>query len=190
MEHPTVAATINDLGVAQLQRGDVDTAEASFRRSLELRERAYGPDSGFLVGPLQNLSQVMDRRGRWNEAIELLKRAHTLEVASSGSRAPKVAQIVSNLAGAYAEIGRHDEAEAHYRDALSIQHASLGPGASGLGIVLGRGPGRNFPDWHPPSVATGERWGTRRSGPVLAQWAASCAYIRPSLAPACPPPLP
>jgi tetratricopeptide (TPR) repeat protein len=65
-------------GQAALQSGDLDTAEAAFRRVIALT-----PQSG---GAYANLGVIAMRRKDWEYALKLLKKAQTLEPAVAGIR--------------------------------------------------------------------------------------------------------
>lgn len=91
-------------GVQALQAGNLEQAEAAFRRALE-----EDPDS---ARGLHLLGVVLDQRGRHGEAAALIARAVSLE--------PGDAEAFNSLGNALRAAGRLDEAAAAYQDALAL----------------------------------------------------------------------
>jgi TolB-like protein/Tfp pilus assembly protein PilF len=86
--------------------GDMQGAEAAFRKALELNPN-YAPTYQWYAEMLRRLS------GRTTEALELARTAVTLD--------PKSAIIVNDYAEVLESAGRFDEALAHYRLAIEIE---------------------------------------------------------------------
>ena len=116
----------NNLGTVLLQQGDLDPAEAEFRKVV-----AAAPD--FVPGHV-NLAHVLIRQGRPEEAEAALKRAVALE--------PTNPRALSLMASLQLSAGRIAEAEAVARSAVAHDERSAA-GWFTLGQVLekaGRGP--------------------------------------------------
>src|SRR6266446_6808993 len=83
-QHPTAAPQRRDpralfaKGQTALQSGDLDTAEAAFRRVVALDPRAGAAYS--------NLGVIAMRRKEWDRAIALLRKAEKLEPKMTGIR--------------------------------------------------------------------------------------------------------
>ena len=92
-----------NLGVAFYKTGMLDEAAREFRRVAELR--ASEPSAHFFLG------LVALRQARWREAMEALRLA-----AERGGSRPAV---FHNLAFAFEQLGRLDEAEAAYAEAAT-----------------------------------------------------------------------
>jgi tetratricopeptide (TPR) repeat protein len=92
-----------NLGIAFYKTGMLDEAAREFRRVAELR--ATDANAHFFIG------LVALKQARWREAMEALRLA-----AEKGGSRPAV---LHNLALAYEQLGRLDEAEASYAEAAS-----------------------------------------------------------------------
>src|SRR5216117_2047019 len=92
-----------NLGVAFYKTGMLDEAAREFRRVAELR--AGDANALFFLG------LVALKQARWREAMEALRQA-----AEKGGSRPAV---LHNLAYAYEQLGRLDEAEAAYGEAAA-----------------------------------------------------------------------
>ena len=92
-----------NLGVAFYKTGMLDEAAREFRRVAELR--AGDANARFYIG------LVALKQARWREAMEALRLA-----AEKGGSRPAV---LHNLAYAYEQLGRLDEAEAAYGEAAA-----------------------------------------------------------------------
>ncbi len=59
-------------------QGRYAEAELLYKRALEIREKALGPDHPDVANSLNNLASLYDEQGRYGEAEPLLKRALTI----------------------------------------------------------------------------------------------------------------
>jgi tetratricopeptide (TPR) repeat protein len=134
---PDFADAHNNLGTVYQGLRRSEDAEASFRTALEI-------DPGH-EDALAGLAASLDRRGRYQEAFELLEgriaesslelRITAAQILRHMDRSDEAARMLEgslarpdieagsrqrlgfNLADAYDDLGRYDEAFAHYRDA-------------------------------------------------------------------------
>jgi tetratricopeptide (TPR) repeat protein len=113
----------NDLGMALLQKGQVDEAIAHFQKAVEIRAD--------YVRALHNLGAALMQRGRVDEAIAPLQKALELE--------PKYAAAHYTFGTALLKKGRVEEAIAHYQAALEDQPQNVGI-ANNLAWVLATSP--------------------------------------------------
>ncbi len=107
-EHPKVAESWNDLGLAIAGLGDQGTAETYFRRALEVHRRVFGDQHAFTGVILYNLARSRLHQGDSREAEVLLKEASNLRVDLFGPKHPAVAEIYRGLARVYQTRGRED----------------------------------------------------------------------------------
>jgi tetratricopeptide (TPR) repeat protein len=114
--NPECWMAYSNLGVALLQKGQVDEAIASYQKSLEIK-----PDYADAHG---NLGTALLQKGQVDEAIAHYQKA--LEIQ------PQKADAHSNLGNAFLQKGQVDEAIAHCQKALEITpdyadaHSNLG----------------------------------------------------------------
>ena len=112
-KNPTHWFAENNLGVALLQKGELDAAIADFNLALQkvphglkLRKRVY-----------YNLGNALSRKGLIDEAIVQFETALSIE--------PDYADAHHNLANALRRQGRFSEAIAHYEYVLRIEPRSI-----------------------------------------------------------------
>jgi protein O-GlcNAc transferase len=104
-QRPNEAIYYGNLGVAFEKQGDLQQAEAAFRRALELNPNY---SDGF-----NNLGQILQRSGRYDEATRLLTRA--LEIK------PENADAWNNLGVGAMKHFQYELAGSHLLKALSFQ---------------------------------------------------------------------
>lgn len=125
-EHPTVAASLFDLGELRVWQGRLDVAEDLHREALEIRKATLGEDDLVTATSLNGLGVVISERGRYTEAEPLFREALTIREDELGDGDPSVAETIANLAWVLHDDGRYDEAEIQYRRAIAIQRRVLG----------------------------------------------------------------
>ena len=121
-------------------QGSYAEAEPLYRRSLAIKEKAFGPEHPDVALSLNNLALLYDAQGNYAEAELLYRRALTINEKTLGPEHPDVATNLNNLAWLYHNQGDYAEAEALYRlqgdlvdadtlyvQALSIFEGTLGP---------------------------------------------------------------
>ncbi|MET9023142.1 BTAD domain-containing putative transcriptional regulator [Actinopolymorpha sp. NPDC004070] len=112
------AWTLNRLGVAHRERGDLDEARACFQASVEVRRRTS--DRFGEASSLDNLGSVFRMLSRHGDAIDCRQRAIEIQ-REIGDRIGE-AGTLSNLALSYLDMGQLDEAFDALQRALEIQH--------------------------------------------------------------------
>lgn len=114
----TVAATLNELGIAAYSRGDLGDAENYFRWVLAIRE-IISPESLGVATGLNNLGVISYSRGNLVASEGYYKRSLIIRE----KLAPKsldVAQTLNNLGIVASDQGNLATAEAYYRRSLEI----------------------------------------------------------------------
>jgi tetratricopeptide (TPR) repeat protein len=105
----------------------------------EIETTGAKPDD--LAQQLLGLGLAYDCLGRPREAEGPLSRSRDLFTATLGPNHPSTAQAVTNLARIYLHLGRHDEAEPLFVQALKVFEGQESPGTNpgvalnGLGLV-------------------------------------------------------
>ena len=129
----------NDIGglasVAQVRLRN-DEAIALHRRSIELQERAHGPDHPNVARQLDNYSTALQAAGRFDDAEEPLRRSLEIKRATLGPDHRSLGMTHSHL-GSLAEMrGKSELAEQEYARAVEILEAAAGPEHSLTAIAL------------------------------------------------------
>jgi tetratricopeptide (TPR) repeat protein len=136
LEHPGLAASLNNL--ASLLQGTNRLAEAEplMRRALAIGEKSLGPEHPTVAIHLNNLAELLRNTGRIAEAEPLIRRALAIGEKSLGLEHADVASYLDNLARLLKDTNRPAEAEPIYRRALVIFENSCGPDHPGVATVL------------------------------------------------------
>ena len=111
-----------------------DEAEAILRPALEVQRQQHQDD---LVSGTDNyLALVLERKGAFAEASQLLRESVDITARISGSDSPDSAISLHNLAGALIDAGDLGGAEKVDRQVLEIRRKINGPGHPDLGYPL------------------------------------------------------
>jgi tetratricopeptide (TPR) repeat protein len=127
-EASAVAAELHrHLGNLYYRQGEHARAMVDLRRSLELREKALGPEHPSLADPLTGLGLVLNAQGRYEEALGSYQRALAIHQRAYGPEHPLCAIQHSNIATALRLQGKVAEAVTRYGEALTLSERALGP---------------------------------------------------------------
>ena len=119
-DHPSVATSLNNLGLVLQATGRLAEAEPLYRRALAIDEASLGPDHPSVATSLNNLGLVLQATGRLAEAEPLYRRALAIDEASLGPDHPSVATSLNNLGLLLQATGRLAEVEPPMRRAVEI----------------------------------------------------------------------
>ena len=131
-----LAEYLGKWGVVSYLWGKYGEAEKPLTRSLEIREKALGPEHPNVADSLNNLALLYRTQGKYTEADPLYKRALKIWEKALGPEHPNVADSLNNLAGLYHSQGKYTEAEPLYKRALKIGEKALGPDHPHVATVL------------------------------------------------------
>jgi len=120
--------TLNNLAAAHYRQGDMEAAEATFARALELRRELFGP-SAATAALIGNYARVVHRQGRLVEALALCAEGEVMALAHSGSVSPLTQALRITRGEVLLALRRVDEAraalDAVFREDLSGLPATL-----------------------------------------------------------------
>ncbi|MGW4649542.1 NB-ARC domain-containing protein [Kitasatospora sp. NPDC004289] len=102
-------------GKAWLAEGRLNEAQAAFEESLQINENLRQVRGTRLQ--LHHLGQVLDRRGQWDAAAEVLLRAYRL---GDGADRRTTARIATSLGGVQLRLGRLQQATELLEQALHV----------------------------------------------------------------------
>jgi tetratricopeptide (TPR) repeat protein len=125
-DHPTTAASLNNLGYALQAQGDLPAARAVFERALAIDEAHLGPDHPATATSLDNLATVLHRQGDLDTARTLQERALAIRETCLGADHPDTAWSLLGLAIISRAQGDLDTARTLHERALAIYEARLG----------------------------------------------------------------
>lgn len=126
--HVDVADTMN--AYANLLAGgdadEVEQARVMYRDAIAIMENVLGPTSPDLSRPLSNLAGIESDAGRNVEALALVERALTLQVAAFGAEHPDLASTHSVRGRIHHALGDLEMSLDDYQRALDLRLAALG----------------------------------------------------------------
>jgi tetratricopeptide (TPR) repeat protein len=120
-----IAEILNGLGVVYKFLGRYGDAEPLYRRALAIVEAAGQTDDEATL--LHNLGGLAHARGDFAAGEPLARRSVELRESLLGADHPTVAADRANWGALLEGLGRLDEAERAYADALGVFEARLGP---------------------------------------------------------------
>ena len=115
------AIPLANLGTAQLQGGDLATAQASYVAAIDIIERRDGIASPRLVNPLTGLGEACLRAGLYPQATEAFQRALHVNHAAAGFYNLEQVSILDGLSEGFLGLEKLDKANAHQRAQVTIQ---------------------------------------------------------------------
>ncbi|MEM1209048.1 MAG: tetratricopeptide repeat protein [Planctomycetota bacterium] len=124
-KHPRVARNINDLGRIEDSRGNYDEALRLYREAQAIDREVLGEDHPVMGRYENNIGLTLGHQGLLEESREHLARA--LEFDRRYPTDPRnTSATLINVACAYYKLGRFDEAEPLFVEALEIRRNELG----------------------------------------------------------------
>ena len=114
------------LAVCFLGKGDYNKSLVYNRKSLMIRKEILEPDHPEIAMSLNNISIVLQKLERVDEALESLQMARQIWEREFGPDHPLVAASLINLATNYSKKEQYDKALELYNKALEIWERSLG----------------------------------------------------------------
>ena len=109
-DHPDVSYAYHNLGRVLNEQGEAEQALESYRKALEVRERALGPDHPAVSHILHSYSIALAISGDVDRAAELEERNIRLAEATFGPGHRNTLDAMEVQAQLRALQGRHDEA--------------------------------------------------------------------------------
>ncbi len=134
-DSPEVAEVDNCMGMLKQQQQLYGQAEQFFQKALAILEKAAGASSKSVAEVLNNLGKNFDLQNNGESAEPLLKRAMAIMLLNQQQSVEKgqipqpsteVAECETNLACAYLQVNKPQEAAALFQKALAIDTKMLG----------------------------------------------------------------
>jgi tetratricopeptide (TPR) repeat protein len=122
-----VVSAANSLGMARKAAGELDGAEAAYRRAEAALRGLVDPDPLIEAGLLHNRGGLAHARGDAAAGIPQAERGAALRTSLLGADHPDVARDLNALGALYQLGGRLDEAGRAYEQALAVFGHSYGP---------------------------------------------------------------
>lgn len=133
---PDTALAVGDLGRLFVETGQIEEAERTLRRAIDLTRASLGPRHPELLTQRDHLGALMTDMGRFAEGETILRELLEDRRAVFGAESPTVAYTITTLANVVQKQGKHEEAIALLRESLAIRRACLPPDHPSLLINL------------------------------------------------------
>jgi tetratricopeptide (TPR) repeat protein len=126
-DQASVASSINNLGIVELERKNLDAACELFERAYEITVAERGADHPDVTSPLGNLATAYLELKKYDEAEEKLERTKQLQIATFGPEHPRIAITDQALGSLYEQRGELERALTQYERVIEISEKMLGP---------------------------------------------------------------
>jgi tetratricopeptide (TPR) repeat protein len=126
-EHPSVAATLYNLGNIAIEQGQLAQGRAYHERALAIYETTLGPEHPEVAGCLVNRAGIDIALGQFDQARADLERSLAILEPALGPAHPEIATSLNGLGGVAGMQGDYEEARGYYERTLTIIEAALGP---------------------------------------------------------------
>jgi len=147
-----VAEVDNNLGLLKQLTAQYVPADQLFTTAITIFEKTAGKTSDTVAGSLNNLGKNLCLQNKADDGSSNLKRALALAIINCPSDVkgnklytPFVAEVETNLADAYSQLGKNEEATTLYQKALSVdvkalsgEHPFIAKILDGLAFVTGK----------------------------------------------------
>ena len=127
--HPSIATTLNNLGILDSRRNRHDAAVVKLQASFEMRRDLFGPAHPSTLVSQAHLASVLGEVGRAAEGERLLRYVRAQQASSAGEGSPSIspALATANLAHLQLLQGKFGEAEKTARHALTLSDREPNP---------------------------------------------------------------
>lgn len=130
-----LAAALNGLGLVCKDLAKYNEARAAYRQALTLLEGAPGFNDDWIATIYHNLGGIEHASGNYAEGEPLARRGLAIRRQSGGDAESVAADMVA-LAAILDALGKEEEAEAMYVDALSIFEGATPANAGEIAVTL------------------------------------------------------
>lgn len=134
-EHLSLAPTLTALASIHESRGELEPAEERLRRALEINEQQVGAAHPDVATTLNGLAKLLFKRREFTKADRLLIRLLEIKRAL-GKEHPEVAAVLASLARLRQVVGKPDQGEQLWRQALAIRERNFSPNDPLLATTL------------------------------------------------------
>lgn len=121
-----LSAALHDLTTIYTEIGELDAAEVTCRRVLEITSKTRDPQHPDVLAARSQLANILSKRGNRSEALRIRQEVVADYRARLGPDHQHTLTAVNNLANSLSMTGRHAEAEPLLRDNLARRIAKFG----------------------------------------------------------------
>jgi CHAT domain-containing protein/tetratricopeptide (TPR) repeat protein len=126
-DHPDIAESQHNVGLAQWYLGENSEAKSSYQEALAIRRKVLPKDHPDSAQTLHNLGLVLDALGELKLAKESYQEALAIRRKALPKNAPDTAWSLNNLGDIQYKLREYAAAKASYEEALAIRRKALSP---------------------------------------------------------------
>ena len=126
LEHPSTAASYNNIGFVYNLLGDYDKALEYYSKALAIREKVLGREHPSTATSYNNIGSVYDSIGDYDKALEYYSKALAICEKVLGTEHPNTATSYNNIGFVYNHLGDYDKALEYYSKALLVREKLYG----------------------------------------------------------------
>ena len=123
--HPNIAASYNNLGLAYADKGEYEQAINYLKQALKIYEKAYeqSPNHPNIAMSYNNLGNAYADKGEYEQAINYHQQALQIKLKAyeQSPNHPDIAASYNNLGLAYSNKGEYDKAIDYHQKAVEIK---------------------------------------------------------------------
>jgi len=97
-DHPEVATVLASLAAVHQALGRHETAEQTWRRVLDIRERTLAPNHFSVATAMENLAETCSARGKLREALQCYQRAYAIRELTLGTEHESLRRLRERIA--------------------------------------------------------------------------------------------
>jgi eukaryotic-like serine/threonine-protein kinase len=131
-----LAQSLNDLGVARGERGELDAAHAALEEALAMRRKLLGEEYPDVAISHSELGRTLFDQGRLDEAEARFRSALAIRRKVLGPAHHETATSMSDLGHLLRRKGDRAGAETLFRDTLALTRKASGPKHPNVAIAL------------------------------------------------------
>lgn len=136
-EHPAVANSLFNLGLALLEQRKIVEAKARLAEALAMNRKILGSDNREVAECLHALASAVREEGELDQAETMERDALEMRKRLLGSEHAEVAESLTTLAAVLQRKGELESAEATHREALTIMRKRFGGDHPDIALSLG-----------------------------------------------------
>ena len=140
-EHPSVAETLNNIGLLLYTQGQMKEALPLYERALEIKRLAYGEMNPSVATSLNNLGSLYHRIGQFDHAASLYKSAYDIRRALLGEVHDDTLIVEENIKSVKRDKQKWTLAQGHYTNSNSA--GGIGEDSFAVSSAAASGKGSN-----------------------------------------------
>jgi len=136
-DHPDLLTSLVHFAVLRQRQGRLDEAEALCSPVVETARRSWGAGNPLTQWAWDRLGHILDAQLEFGEALSIHRQLLQVRRSFVGDCQHGTANSLDSVGVTLAHLGRWEEAEEAYREALSLHREALGEAFVPLGTVRG-----------------------------------------------------